>query len=259
MASSRGPEHGGTGPCSARHVQREVHPRHTFSDRSKQVKIVFVQRTTQSEGGSRMSLFETVQALRAHVPGFSGKLVCHRAPGPFAQRCRGQGVEPVPLYLPRWRKIMERLLLPGTVLAARRRLRGFRPQVILSNEMATAPHAAVLGRVLQCPAASFVRDFEAIKRWRPYRLHKMDRVLCVCGEMKSGLVQAGMDAQKLRVVYNPVTSPAARKTSGGLPEGMDEFPHVRRWLLYPGKICRRKNQTDALKTLRALMDKTGEP
>lgn len=104
---------------------------------------------------------------------------------------------------------------------------------------------------------SYVRDFAAIVRGRKYQLHRMHRLLCVCESLRQGLIDAGYDPAKIFTVYNSIQVPEATEPDEPARARIAAASGVECWLLYLGRISRRKSQIEAVKTLRHLRELTG--
>lgn len=212
--------------------------------------IVVLQRLDQAGGGSRASLLGTIRALLELRPGWKVTLVTENT-GPLAAAATATGAGHLQFKLPRFRKPLERLVFPSACRRIADTLKPLKPDVIISNEWVTAPHAGRIASLLDIPSASWVRDFAAIDRGKKYHLHRMDRLLCVCESMRDGLVAAGYDPAKTAALYNPVLAPPATGPGAGAPDGGPR-------LLYVAKISARKNQIAAVEVLRHLRSSTGE-
>lgn len=221
------------------------------------MNLLFLQRIDQAGGGSRASLATTLRALREMRPGW-GLTLATRDVGPVGKKAIEMGVGHFTTAMPHFRKLWQR---PAFAMACRRlaaRAAGFKLDAIVSNEWMTAPHAMQVARHLRIPAMSYVRDFAAVGRGRKYQLHRMDRLLCVSESMRQALIGAGYDPEKTRTVYNPVLRPAGNEPDEALRARILERSKVDRWLFYLGRISPRKNQIEAVETLRHLRDITGE-
>ncbi len=221
------------------------------------MNLLILQRLDQAGGGSRASLATTLRALREMRPEWSLTLATRDA-GPLAKKAVEMGMDHFTTAMPLFRKLW---LRPAFALACRRlaaRAALLNPAAIISNEWVTAPHALEVARRLQIPAMSYVRDFAAVDRGRKYQLHRMDRLLCVSESMRLAMISAGYDPQKVQTVYNPVLCPAGNEPVEALHLRILKRTQVDRWLFYLGRISPRKNQIEAVETLRHLRDITGE-
>lgn len=221
------------------------------------MNLLFLQRIDQAGGGSRASLGTTLRALREMRPEWDLTLAT-RDVGPLGKKAAEMGVGHFTTGMPHFRKLWQR---PAFAMACRSlatRAATLKPDAIVSNEWMTAPHAFEVARRLQIPAMSYVRDFAAVGRGRKYQLHRMDRLLCVSESMRQAMIGAGYDPEKVRAVYNPVLRPAGNEPDEALRAKILERSQVDRWLFYLGRISPRKNQIEAVETLRHLRDITGE-
>lgn len=221
------------------------------------MNLLFLQRLDEAGGGSRASLASTLRGLREHRPDWKLTLATRNA-GPLAAKVKRMGVDHFTAAMPHFRKLWQR---PAFLMACRdlaSRAAGLKPVAIVSNEWMTAPHAMQVARSLRIPAMSYVRDFAAVVRGRKYRLHRMDRLLCVSESMRQALIGVGYDPAKVRTVYNPVLPPAGEVPDETLHAKVRERSEVDHWLFYLGKISQRKNQIEAMETLRHLRSTTGQ-
>lgn len=221
------------------------------------MNLLFLQRIDQAGGGSRASLAATLGALRDMRPEWKLALATRDA-GPLGKKAAAMGVKHFTAGMPHFRKLWQR---PVFMLACRRlagRAASLDPDAVVSNEWVTAPHALEVARRLRIPAISYVRDFAAVGRGRKYQLQRMDRLLCVSESMGQAMIGAGYEPEKVRTVYNPVLKPAGNEPDEALLARMREKHQVNRWLFYLGRISPRKNQIQAVETLRHLGEITGE-
>lgn len=221
------------------------------------MNLLILQRLDQPGGGSRASLAATLRALRDARPDWRLALATQTA-GPLAAAMIEIGVDHFTAAMPPFRKLWQR---PAFALACGRlaaNARPFAPGVVLSNEWVTAPHAIGVARRLRIPAMSYVRDFAAVARGRKYQLHRMDCLLCVSGSMRQAMIGAGYDPEKVRTVYNLVRRPEGFEPDETLRTRILLRTQIDHWLFYLGRISPRKNQIEAVETLRQLRHITGE-
>ncbi len=219
------------------------------------MNLLVLQSLDQAGGGSRASLRSTLRALRDLRPDWNLSLFTHEE-GPLGRLVSPWGVNHVVTGMPHYRNHFEQL---AYWLACRRMsavARPLLPDVVLSNEWVTAPHAFQVARHLGIPAMSYVRDFAALQRGRKYQLHRMDRLLCVCESMRQALIGAGYDSDRLSTVYNPVLRPALHEPASDVRARISRHTGVDRWLLYLGRVSPRKNQIAAVETLKYLREIT---
>lgn len=221
------------------------------------MNLVFLQRIDRSGGGSRASLATTMKALRGTRPTWSLSLATAEA-GPLTGLAITYSFGHSIMKMPHFRNFLER---PAYWLACRQLAKWVESQkaeLVLSNEWVTAPHALEVGRRLQIPAMSYVRDFSAVSRGHKYQLHQMDRLLCVSESMRQELIKVGYDPAKVSTVYNPVLRRVQTGADELLLAAIQERTQVDRWLLYIGRISPRKSQIEAVECLKHLRKITGE-
>jgi glycosyltransferase involved in cell wall biosynthesis len=221
------------------------------------MRLAIFQRLDQEGGGSRASLLTTMGTLRELRPDWQLLLVTQNH-GPLARMAEEMGVAVWQAKLPRYRKPMERLAFWLACRPLKDRIGRFKPDAVLSNEWVTSPHALQVARRLEVPSICYVRDFAAVARGGKYRLDRIDRLLCVCDSMRESLLAGGYDPNKVRTVYNPIVRPVAGLQDSAARGQIAKAADTGRWLLYLGRISRRKNQIDAVRTLQHLRDITGE-
>jgi glycosyltransferase involved in cell wall biosynthesis len=221
------------------------------------MNIIFLQRLDQEGGGSRASLRATLRALLAQRPDWRLTLATENS-GPLSRQAMEWGISHAEMKMPHFRNHLQRPLFWLACRGLAEWARDIRPDVIVSNEWVTAPHALRTGGKLGIPAISYVRDFAALQRGRKYQLHRMDRLLCVCESMRKGLIAAGYQPERIHTVYNPVLKPQPCDPEPELRNRIANHPGIDRWLLYLGRISPRKNQVAAVETLRRLREITGQ-
>lgn len=220
------------------------------------MKLAIFQCLDRPGGGSRASLSGTIAAIRDERPDWDLTLVT-RTPGPVSELAKICGFKRRAAAFPRFRKIWERPRFWYDCRRLAANLEELSPDFVLSNEWITAPHALEVARRLHLPAMSYVRDFVATTRGRKYLLHRMDRLLCVCESMRKGLIEVGYDPAKVFTVYNPIQRPEVVGPDEGVRERIAAASGVDCWMLYLGRISKRKNQIEAVKTIRHLRELTG--
>jgi glycosyltransferase involved in cell wall biosynthesis len=214
------------------------------------MRIVFIQRSA-GEGGSKMSLLESLRAARTQ-PDINCLIVTWRQ-GRFEEKCRHLGLQVITATMPDWRKLVQRLSFRRRVGMLAEKLRSFAPDYIISNEMWWSPHALKLASRLKCRSACILRDtLAAGPKARQYRLHELDRVLCISAAMQDELERKTDLSENLRLVYNPVFAPAVEVPETDLHPQLKKFPHVQNWLLTIGRVGERKNQLECVRVLGRL-------
>jgi glycosyltransferase involved in cell wall biosynthesis len=158
--------------------------------------------------------------------------------------------------LPEWRKLFERLRFFSAIKKAAALASEHRPDWIISNEMWWAPHAARIAKHLGCRSAVILRDgIATIPKARQYRLFGNELILPVSSTIGNALLPDPAFRDRVNVLFNSVSVPAGNASQASeLDEKLRAFPAVGRWLLVVGKVGARKNQTDAVKILRLLID-----
>lgn len=217
------------------------------------MRVVFIQKSA-GRGGAKNSLMESLTAL--HQDGSVHPYVLAGESGPFVDRCRNLGVACSITALPEWRKLFERLRFSSAMNKASALAGGHRPDWIISNEMWWAPHAARIAKRLGCRSAVILRDgIATIPKAKQYRLFDNDLILPVSSTIGDALRPDPAFRDRVHVLYNSVSVPPTTASQSAELDGkLSAFPAVGRWLLVVGKVGARKNQTDAVKILRLLID-----
>jgi len=221
------------------------------------MNVVFIQKHA-GRGGSKNSLAESLAALHAEGT-ITPRVVCSEK-GQFTDRCDAIGI-PVDIFpLPEWRKFLDRLRFPGAIRSLAGKFADFKPDWIISNEMWWAPHASALARQLGCRSAVILRDgIATIPKSLKYRLQDNDLILPVSSTIADVLRPEPRLGPKVHVLFNSVSvPPAAPQDTARLDGLLAPYPAVGRWLLVVGKLSSRKNQADAVRITRSLID-AGHP
>jgi glycosyltransferase involved in cell wall biosynthesis len=215
--------------------------------------LIFIQKSTD-RGGAKRSLIESLTAMRNEGSIQASALV--GSDGLFTASCDAIGIPHLAADLPEWRKFFERLKFSGAMKKAAERLTEPRPDWIISNEMWWAPHAAKIAKHLGCRSAVILRDgIATIPKARQYRLFQNDLILPVSSTIGNALTPDPVFHDRVHVLFNSVRVPAGIASQAAeLNEKLQAFPTVRRWMLVVGKVCPRKNQADAVKIVRSLID-----
>ena len=214
------------------------------------MRIVFIQRSV-GEGGSKMSLLESLRAGRTQPDIHC--LIVTWGHGRFVDECSQLGLQLITAAMPDWRKLLQRFSFRRRVDVVAEKIRPFAPDYIVSNEMWWAPHALRLASRLKCRSACILRDtLAAGPKARQYRLHALDRVLCISAAMQDELKRKTDLSENLRLVYNPVFAPAVEVPETDLHPQLKKFPHVQNWLLTIGRVGERKNQLECVRVLGRL-------
>lgn len=213
--------------------------------------LLFLQKSA-GRGGAKSSLLETLAILRG-AGEFRLSLLAGEQ-GPFVERCRELGIQPVLSALPEWRKFIGRLVFGSAMKRAAAHFPGSSPQWVIANEMWQAPHAARLARHFGCRSAVILRDGIATPdKARKYRLHENDRILPVSSTIARPLAILPELQGKVCVVFDSVRLPDdGCALDARLQEQLAGASRVRSWLLVVGKLGSRKNQADAVRVLAEL-------
>lgn len=217
------------------------------------MNVIFLQKHA-GRGGSKNSLAESLAAIVA-----SGEIrprVIASETGRFTERCDELGVPVTIAPLPEWRKFGERLRFPSAIRSLVREFAPWRPDWIISNEMWWAPHAHRLAAHLGCRSAVILRDgIATVRKSLQYQLDRHDLILPVSSTIAGGLATDARLAGKTHVLFNSVSVAAEGPDDAARLDAL-LAPHadVRRWLLVIGKLSSRKNQADAVRVTRALID-----
>ena len=217
------------------------------------MRLLFIQKSASSGGGSKVSLVET---LRAGLEGsaFLANVLAGEE-GPFLERYRQLGLSPYLAPIPEWRKLFHRIRFPGAIRSLSSIVSGFAPEVVVSNEMWWGPHALYLSRRLGCRSACIIRDgIATLSTARKYRLQELDRVLCVSNSLANQLLPDPVLATKVRTFYNCVRLPDHDPAvEHDVARAMERYPKGKRWMLVIGKVGFRKNQSEAVHCLERLV------
>ena len=217
------------------------------------MNLLYIQKST-GRGGAKNSLLETLAVIQSD--GEMHPRVIVGGTGPFTARCAEMGVPVSVEKLPEWRKFFERLRFSQEIrrIAQKHATSGI--DWVISNEMWWAPHAAQLARLLGCRSAVVLRDgIATVKKSLQYRLNENDLILPVSSTIAHALDAHPALADCVHVLFNSVSVPPAKpEDAAALGRLLQPFPNVRRWLLVVGKVCSRKNQADAVRLTRAMID-----
>ncbi len=217
------------------------------------MKVLYIQKSA-GRGGAKNSLLETLAAIRR-----DGKIhpqVVVGGTGPLTDRCAEMGVPFSVESLPEWRKFLERLTFSRKIRRIARKHAAAGIDWVVSNEMWWAPHAAQLARLLGCRSAVVVRDgIATVGKSHQYRLGQNDLILPVSSTIANSLRSHPALAGRVHVLFNSISMPAVKPhDTEALARILQPFPDVARWLLVVGKLSPRKNQADAVRVTRALVD-----
>lgn len=221
------------------------------------MNVVFIQKST-GRGGAKNSLLETLQAISSDGKIHAEVIVGER--GPFVDHCAALGIPTTLVQIPEWRKFFDRLSFSGAMKRIATPFAGRKIDWVISNEMWWGPHAARIAKHLGCRSAAILRDgIATIPKALQYRLFENDLILPVSSTIAGALTSHPKLAARVHVLFDPVSLPpenAAHNLS--LDQLLEPFTEVRRWLLVVGKLSFRKNQADAVRITRSLID-NGDP
>ena len=217
--------------------------------------LLFIQKSA-GRGGAKSRLLDTLATLKLNT-----NCVLHVITsecGEFTEHCASLGI-PVTIHpLPEWRKWFQRLFFSSSINSIINQLPFDKADWVISNEMWWAPHASALAKKLGAKSASIIRDGIADrKKARKYTLQNNDLVLPVSIKIAAALRRDSKLALKTHVLLDAVILNQSKATSFKCLESSlsNVSASVKRWLLVIGKVQARKKQTDAVRVLRALIDK----
>lgn len=124
--------------------------------------------------------------------------------GVFVEHLRGADIPTVVLELPSWRKARSLI----TRYRAAKKLVAFAKihnvHLVHTSDSWFNPYLWFLKKRLKIPIVSHVRNLLTSDQVRKYRFDRMDRTIAISEQSKIPLIQAGIDAQKVDVIYNCV-------------------------------------------------------
>lgn len=215
------------------------------------MRIVFLQKTTDTQGGSKASLRNTLGALSG-LPEVEIEL-CGEAPGELSVFAESLNISFTEAPFPRWRNLADRLRFNGTM---KRFAHSFGPaDWIVSNEMWWAPHAVVLAKHCGAKSATIVRDEIAdLNKAQQYRFSELDNVITVSDDLKALLKADDALYAKTRTIYNIVDRPQPNtQASAAIETVCKDYTQVNRWVLSAGTICPRKDQILLVRALAEMV------
>ena len=215
------------------------------------MRVVFLQKTTDAQGGSKVSLRNTLAAL-SQVPNVEVEL-CGEAAGALSKFTEKQGISFHAAPFPRWRNFLDRLRFKRTMKYFGQTLG--QADWIISNEMWWAPHAVVLARACNARSAVIVRDEIAdLKKARQYAFSQLDRIVTVSEDLKAQFAEDAALYACTETIYNIVERPkVCLKKLDTIGELCAQYPKVQKWLLSAGTICPRKDQILTVQVLAELL------
>ena len=220
------------------------------------MKVIFLQKTTDEQGGSKASLRNTLRSLSDQADIKVELLVS--ALGPLTEFAESLSIPVQIAPFPRWRNAVDRVFFNRTMREFAKSIQG--ADWIVSNEMWWAPHAVALARYSGARSAAIIRDEIAdLEKSYQYNFQKLDQIIAVSGDLKSLLQGDDKIFQQTRTIYNIVDRPesdaAVTAQLGVLCGG---YPKVKRWILSAGTICPRKDPILAVQGLAELARRSDE-
>lgn len=217
------------------------------------MNVTFIQKSA-GRGGSKSSLVETLRAI-SEQQAINASVICSET-GPFTKQCETLGVPVTLAPLPEWRKFFDRLKFSNAMRSLAHSVAPLKPHWVISNEMWWAPHASRLASHCGCHSAVILRDgIATISKSLQYRLQDHDLILPVSSTIGDVLGPHPDLAHRVQVLFDPVSLPAENPSDTRLLSSLlAPFPEVQRWLLVVGKLSSRKNQADAVRLTRHLID-----
>ena len=217
------------------------------------MRVVFLQKTTDAQGGSKASLRNTFKAL-SEIPILELEL-CGEARGALSEFAQELGVPFHITPFPRWRNLGDRICFKRTMKRFSQTLG--RADWIISNEMWWAPHAVQLAQACGARSAVIVRDEIAdLKKAKQYCFSKLDRVVTVSEDLRAQLAEDASLYGRTETIYNIVERPPVfTEAADTIRTLCGSFPVVRKWLLTAGTICPRKDQILTVQTLAELVQR----
>ena len=124
--------------------------------------------------------------------------------GVFVEHLRDIDIPTVVLELPSWRKARSLI----TKYSAARKLvalaKTHNTHLVHTSDSWLNPYLWFLKKRLKTPVVSHVRNLLTPDQVRKYRFDRMDRTIAISEQSKAPLIQAGIDARKVDVIYNCV-------------------------------------------------------
>jgi len=215
------------------------------------MRIIFLQKKTDIQGGSKASLRNTLKAVSS-LPGVEVELL-GEAPGVLSEFAESLSIPFRTAPFPRWRNLRDRLCF-DFVLKRFAKLLG-PADWIISNEMWWAPHAVVLAGYCGASSAAIVRDEIAdLKKAKQYGFDRLDQVITVSEDLRAQFKATSNLYARTKTIYNIVEQPVANdETSAQLKDLCLDYPKVKRWVLSAGTICPRKDQILLVQALAEML------
>jgi len=220
------------------------------------MKVVFLQKTTDAQGGSKASLRNTLRVL-SEQPDMEVELLA-AAPGPLTAFAESLSIPVLIAPFPRWRNAVDRLFFNRTMRKFAKSIVG--ADWIVSNEMWWAPHAAALAKYCGARSAAIIRDEIAdLEKSYQYNFQELDQIIAVSGDLKAQLQGDAKLFDRTRTIYNIVGRPESdAAVTAQLDVLCGGYPKVKRWILSAGTICPRKDPILAVQGLAELARRSDE-
>ena len=124
--------------------------------------------------------------------------------GVFVEHLRDIDIPTVVLELPSWRKARSLI----TKYSAAKKLvalaKTHNTHLVHTSDSWLNPYLWFLKKRLKVPIVSHVRNLLTPDQVRKYRFNRMDRTIAISEQSKAPLIQTGIDARKVDVIYNCV-------------------------------------------------------
>ena len=124
--------------------------------------------------------------------------------GVFVEHLRSADIPTVVLELPPWRKtksLITRYSAARKLVALAKR---HNAHLVHTSDSWFNPYLWFLKKRLKVPIVSHVRNLLTPDQVRKYKFDRMDRTIAISEQSKIPLIQAGIDAQKVDIIYNCV-------------------------------------------------------
>ncbi len=190
-------------------------------------------------GGAPESLYRLTSRLKNYRP-----LVVVSREGELTRRLAGASVEFFTVKMGMWRKAKTWPSLPFIFHRLYREAKKEKIALIHCNTLWDTPYGAVLGRFLNVPVITHIRNTFEKEKIRKYQLGRVDLVITVSRAVARPLEDAGID---YRVIYNGVDLEtfARDRISGRVVRrelGLEDTLIV----LLPGRVDTTKGQREAI-------------
>jgi glycosyltransferase involved in cell wall biosynthesis len=219
------------------------------------MRILFLQKTTDAQGGSKASLRKTLDTL-SELSEFEVEL-CGETQGVLSDFASRRSIPFKVAPFPRWRNLWDRLRFDSIM----KRFAESLGEVdwIISNEMWWAPHAVALAKYCGARSAAIVRDEIAdVKKAKQYNFNQLDQVITVSEDLRAQFKSALSLHKRTQTIYNIVDRPVVSdEVRAALKTLSSDCPKVNQWVLSAGTICPRKDQILLVKALAEMIRNHG--